>query len=295
MKRFLSILLSLIILAATVTAPANAYALTKRTSKVKSNYVVSGIHLCRYVGEIKPTCTENGYKVYRCIFCPYTLKVVSKKATGHVYKVTAVKATPSSDGWSQKICTNCGYKKAAEKTYRPERVILSNNSYYYTGNAIYPTVRVVNSAGNTINSENYTVTYSDNCRVGTATVNVTFKGLFYSGSMSADFQILAQTSQNDEATLTLTKGSNKNFFATVSLMRGSSKLSITGKRVTVEYSNSRSLTNAKTISGTANSNGATSIKLSSPASLPYKTYYVRAYIVSSGKKIYSPVKTITLS
>ncbi len=58
----------------------------------------------------------------------------------------------------------------------------------YTGSELTPEVTVKNSAGQTISDENYTVSYSDNINVGTATVTVTGKKNC-SGTATATFRI----------------------------------------------------------------------------------------------------------
>ncbi len=59
----------------------------------------------------------------------------------------------------------------------------------YTGSAITPEIIVTDSAKLLVKDEDYTVSYSDNRREGTATVKITGKGN-YSGSLTAEFQIV---------------------------------------------------------------------------------------------------------
>ena len=90
-------------------------------------------------------------------------------------------------------------------------VTLSPTSYTYDGTAKKPTVTVKdNDTGNTVSTDNYTVTYTNNINAGTATVKVTLKGV-YSGTVSKTFTI-------NKATRTITAttpqyvgmGTNKN-------------------------------------------------------------------------------------
>ena len=51
---------------------------------------------------------------------------------------------------------------------------------YYTGKAIKPTVTIKDLNGNKIDAANYTVSYSNNTKVGTAKVTITFKENYFS-------------------------------------------------------------------------------------------------------------------
>ena len=69
-------------------------------------------------------------------------------------------------------------------------VTLSSGSFSYTGGEHKPTVTVTdNKSGNVIPASEYTVAYSDNVAVGTATVTITSKGGNYSFTATAHFQI----------------------------------------------------------------------------------------------------------
>lgn len=70
----------------------------------------------------------------------------------------------------------------------PKALTLSKASYVYDGNAKKPTVIVKDNLGKTIAKSNYTVAYSNNTKVGTATVTVTFKN-DYKGTLKKTFKI----------------------------------------------------------------------------------------------------------
>ncbi|MBR4622524.1 MAG: leucine-rich repeat domain-containing protein [Ruminococcus sp.] len=67
-------------------------------------------------------------------------------------------------------------------------VSIPYSSYTYTGSAIKPTVTVKDSSGAKVAATNYTVTYSNNTKVGTATIKVVAKGK-YSGTLTKTFVI----------------------------------------------------------------------------------------------------------
>ncbi len=74
---------------------------------------------------------------------------------------------------------------ASEYEYK---VSLSKSTYKYTGSDIEPKVKVLDAAGNKIPSKYYTIHYSNNKKVGTAKVNVVFKGK-YRGAKNLTFKI----------------------------------------------------------------------------------------------------------
>ena len=66
----------------------------------------------------------------------------------------------------------------------PYEINLEKKSYPYTGKAIKPAVKVQG-----LSAQNYTVTYSNNTKIGTATVTVTAKGDKYKGKIQTTFEI----------------------------------------------------------------------------------------------------------
>ena len=68
-------------------------------------------------------------------------------------------------------------------------VSLSKSSYAYTGQALKPSVTVKNSSSKTVPTSGYTVKYTANTSIGTATVKVVFKGN-YSGTKTVKFKIV---------------------------------------------------------------------------------------------------------
>jgi len=114
---------------------------------------------------------------------------VSRSIT-HSYKTTTTKATLSKNGSIVKKCTVCG-KVASKTTIRYAKTIkLSKTSYTYDGKVKKPTVTVKDSAGKTISSKYYTVTYASGRKnAGTYKVTVKMKGN-YIGTKTLTFKIL---------------------------------------------------------------------------------------------------------
>lgn len=138
-----------------------------------------------------------------------TFKGLYKGTVKKTYKIThdhtygewkAVKrATTSKDGTRQRTCSGCGYKES-RATSKIKSVTLSKKSVTYTGKEIKVSVTVKNGKDAKLSSKTaYSVKYSENKNVGTATVTVTFKGL-YSGKVTKTFKIIPPTTSFERVT-----------------------------------------------------------------------------------------------
>ena len=85
----------------------------------------------------------------------------------------------------------CGDIKSSQIIPLMKEVIISSDTYEYTGNAIIPSVTAKDRNGNIISSEYYEVSYKNNINVGTASVNIKGKNL-YSCSFTVTFSITAK-------------------------------------------------------------------------------------------------------
>ena len=115
--------------------------------------------------------------------------VVPAEYNSHRLKNTFIKATPQKAGLVQSICLICGQRMKDTTLASPAKIKLSSDKYAYTGKAVTPKVKVVDTNGKKISADNYTVKYKNNKNIGTATVTVKFKGS-YSGSMQTTFTIV---------------------------------------------------------------------------------------------------------
>lgn len=69
---------------------------------------------CTYTTEVvSPTCTEQGYTNYTCIYCGATMTGDFVPATGHSYSYVS-----NNDGTHYQVCTKCGDKTANENCVR---------------------------------------------------------------------------------------------------------------------------------------------------------------------------------
>ena len=204
------------------------------------------------------TCTATGIKTYTCTNCGET-KTETIKATGHSYKTTVTQATTSKNGSSVTKCTKCGTVSKNTAIAYPKTVTLSATAYTYDGKAKKPTVTVKDNAGKTIAASNYTVAYSNNTNVGTATVKVTFKGN-YSGSFSKTFKINPKNTSISSVSA-LYKGFTVKYAKQATQTTG----------YQVQYSTSSNFSNAKTVTVNKNSTVVKNVT----GLTAKKKYYVR--------------------
>lgn len=99
-----------------------------------------------------------------------------------------IPALPGKDGSVKTVCTACGEVLVSTVVCAPQSVILSKTKYTYNGKLCKPKVTVKDRRGGVIDGQYYTVTYSKNKNVGSATVVVTLKGQ-YSGILKKNFTI----------------------------------------------------------------------------------------------------------
>ena len=185
-------------------------------------------------------------------------KIHYKSHSNHTYKTTVTKATTSKNGSIVKTC-DCG-AKTTTPVYYPKTFKLSTTSYTYDGKVKKPAVTVKDSAGKTISSANYTVTYASGRKyVGKYAVKVTFKGSYYSGSKMLYFNINPRNTSISK----LTSG-RKSF--KVYLRKYTTQT--TGYQI--QYSTSSKFTGAKTVTVSNKTTAKTISKLYGG-----KRYYVR--------------------
>ena len=150
-----------------------------------------------------PTGALNVKSVYSVIINPLSARrrdgstwlqnlisaVVPFELNSHRLQSTFVKASPTQTGKQQSICMICGHKMKDVVIASPKQVKLSRSSCRYTGKPITPKLTVVDTNAKTIDPSFYTVKYSKNTNIGTATVTVKFTGK-YAGSLQKTFNIV---------------------------------------------------------------------------------------------------------
>ena len=208
------------------------------------------------------TCTTAGKTDgSHCSVCNTVIKVQSViNATGHKSSawITDKAASIGVKGSKHRECTVC--KKVLETAEIPAlsrisiskaSVTLSTSTYAYNGKAKKPGVTVKLNGKTLKNGTDYTVSYSNNTKVGTATVKITGKGN-YTGSVSKTYSI-----KNDFKKATISGISTKSY---------------TGKNITqsitVKY-NGKTLKNGTdyTVSYSSNKNvGTATVKIAGKGS-----------------------------
>ena len=122
-------------------------------------------------------------------------KIYPRATTGieHAYKTIVVTpATEKKDGKLTTLCGGCGTVKAdnADTIKKIKSVTLAKTSYVYDGKMKKPAVTVKDSAGKTVSSNYYTVTYPSGLKnIGKYTVKVQLKDR-YSGIKNLSFSIV---------------------------------------------------------------------------------------------------------
>ena len=200
---------------------------TKATGHSYGNFVVTKQPTCTSEGAVIKTCTkcnatvteklpakghtavtDKGYPATcttagktdgsHCSVCGAVIKAQTTiTATGHKSSgwITDKAASIGVKGSKHKECTVC--KKVLETAEIPAlsrisiskaNVTLSTSTYAYDGKAKKPGVTVKLNGKTLKNGTDYTVSYSNNTKVGTAKVTITGKGN-YTGSVSKTFSI----------------------------------------------------------------------------------------------------------
>ena len=148
----------------------------------------------------KTSVTYNGQLQKPSVTVKYGSKTLKK---GTDYKVTY--SNHRNAGTAKVKITGLGaYNGSVTKTFTIKKLSLANvsvskiSNQKYTGEAIKPKI-TVKSGSNAITTSNYTVKYSSNTKVGTATITITAKGSNTTGSKKVTFKIipkLATTKKN---------------------------------------------------------------------------------------------------
>jgi hypothetical protein len=155
--------------------------------------------------------------------------------------------------------------------------ITLKTSVVYTGKAIKPAVTVKDFNGDKkVNAKNYTVTYKNNTKVGTATVTITFKG-DYAGTVKKTFKIVPKATTLSKVTSAKTK--------TLAVTWKKQATQTTGYQI--QYSTSSKFTTKTTKTVTVKGTKTLSKTISKLTAK--KKYYVRVrtYTTVSKKNYYS--------
>lgn len=196
------------------------------------------------------TCTTAGKTDgSHCSVCNTVIKAQTViNATGHKSSawITDKAASIGVKGSKHKECTVC--KKVLETAEIPAlsrisiskaSVTLSTSTYAYDGKAKKPGVTVKLNGKTLKNGTDYTVSYSNNTKVGTATVKITGKGN-YTGSVSKTYSIKNNFKKATVSGISNKSYTGKNITQSITAKYNGKTLK-NGTDYTVSYSNNKSI------------------------------------------------------
>jgi hypothetical protein len=205
------------------------------------------------------TKRNGGTKVTESTICDGTITTLYAQYTTYTTATKLTQATPEKDGEIVTYYTHNNQTVSRKTIKKISGVTLKYSSTTYTGASLKPAVTVKDSDGNVISSSYYTVAYSNNKNVGTATVTVKFSGN-YSGTLKKTFTIVPKPTKISK----LTGGKQK---MTVNWKKQATQT--TGYQI--QYSTNKNFSKAKTVTASSAKTVSKNItKLSAK-----KTYYVR--------------------
>lgn len=143
------------------------------------------------------TPTIKGFELV-CKECGEHKQIMSESDIVNKTGPFITKATISADGTCRYVGMGKYYNRGEFKSGndivipKPVKVTKSSSSNEAT---------VLDAAGNTIPTDNYDVTYSNDTKTGSTTATVTFKGLYYEGSLSATYKTVSDDTSVDEPTV----------------------------------------------------------------------------------------------
>ena len=199
---------------------------------------------------IPATCTTDGKtEGSHCSVCGAVIKAQTTiTATGHKSSgwIVDKAASIGVKGSKHKECTVC--KKVLETAEIPAlsrisiskaSVTLSTSTYAYDGKAKKPGVTVKLNGKTLKNSTDYTVSYSNNTKVGTAKVTIKGKGN-YTGSVSKTYSIKNNFKKATVSSISTKAFTGKNITQSITVKYNGKTLK-NGTDYTVSYSNNKNI------------------------------------------------------
>lgn len=259
-------------------------------------------HTHSYTSEITApsTCVSAGSITYYCECGDSYSEALPLKEHNYVSKTVA--PTYTSQGYTQYTCSECGDSYTDNFTPKLTRTALSAANVSavpdktYTGSALRPAPAVTVSGKALKLGTDYTLSYSNNIKVGTATVTVTGKGA-YSGSVSKTFKIKAASlSKATVAAIANKAYTSKAIKPSPSVTLGGKRL-VKGTDYTLTYKNNKAVGTATvTVKGKGNYTGSIkkTFKITKASVAKAKVTGIGKRYKYTGKAIKPAVKTVTL-
>ena len=213
-----------------------------------SSFALDDYHEHSYTKTVlsNATCTTAGIVKYTCSCGDSYTETIP--ATGHKSSgwIVDKAASIGVKGSKHKECTVC--KKVLETAEIPAlsrisiskaNVTLSTSTYAYDGKAKKPGVTVKLNGKTLKNGTDYTVSYSNNTKVGTATVKITGKGN-YTGSVSKTYSIKNNFKKATVSGISTKAFTGKNITQSITVKYNGKTLK-NGTDYTVSYSNNKKI------------------------------------------------------
>ena len=221
---------------------------SKPTLYKLSPYALDDYHEHSYTKTVlsNATCTTAGTVKYTCSCGDSYTETIP--ATGHKSSgwIVDKAASIGVKGSKHKECTVC--KKVLETAEIPAlsrisiskaSVTLSTSTYAYDGKAKKPGVTVKLNGKTLKNGTDYTVSYSNNTKVGTAKVTITGKGN-YTGSVSKTYNIKNNFKKATVSGISTKAFTGKNITQSITVKYNGKTLK-NGTDYTVSYSNNKNI------------------------------------------------------
>ena len=195
------------------------------------------------------TCTESGTQTRKCASCGKT-ETKTIPATGHKSSGWIIDKQPAVGvkGSKHKECTVCHARletatipalAVTKQSISKASVTLSTSTYAYDGKAKKPGVTVMLNGKTLKNGTDYTVSYSNNTKVGTAKVTITGKGN-YTGSVSKTFNIKNNFKKATVSGISTKAFTGKDITQSITVKYNGKTLK-NGTDYTVSYSNNKKI------------------------------------------------------
>ena len=198
----------------------------------------------------QPTCAEFGEQVRYCTICGEVAEKQEITKLPHTSSdwIIDKEAAPGIAGSMHTECTVCHERletatipalAVTKQSISKASVTLSTSTYAYDGKAKKPGVTVKLNGKTLKNGTDYTVSYSNNTKVGTAKVTIKGKGN-YTGSVSKTFKIKNKFKKATVSGISTKAFTGKNITQSITVKYNGKTLK-NGTDYTVSYSNNKKI------------------------------------------------------
>ena len=133
----------------------------------------------------------EGWNNCLVINTPYSLSSIGfNNMCTHSFTKSFTPATMTSDGIINDYCYKCGYY-GQTNIYCVSNVTIDTDNFIYNGSVQRPNVSVIDSVGNVISADNYTISYSNSNSIdaGNYSLTISLIGEMYTGSKTFNYTI----------------------------------------------------------------------------------------------------------